>query len=127
MTDSWRERLRRVVPAIVSVMVFVAALEVLRTELDSQSLDRLKSDIRLIPSWRITAAFLLTFVNYLALTTYDLLAFAYIGRRLSRWRVVRTAFLAYAVAHSTGFALVSGLSVRYRFYRRWGVSVEELS
>ena len=43
--------------------------------------------------------------------------------RPSRVRLV----LAYAVANNVGFAMLSGASVRYRFYTRWGVTAEELS
>jgi len=35
--------------------------------------------------------------------------------------------VAYAVSNNVGFAMLSGASVRYRFYTRWGVSAEELS
>ena len=38
-----------------------------------------------------------------------------------------TSFLAYAIANTVGFAMLSGLSVRYRFYTRWGVTAEDLS
>ena len=37
------------------------------------------------------------------------------------------SFLAYAIANNVGFAMLSGASVRYRFYTRWGVTAEELS
>src|SRR6185369_5064866 len=42
-------------------------------------------------------------------------------------RIMLTAFLSYAVSNNVGFAMVSGASVRYRFYTRWGVTAEELS
>ena len=37
------------------------------------------------------------------------------------------SLLAYAIANNVGFAMLSGASVRYRFYTRWGVTPEELS
>ena len=37
------------------------------------------------------------------------------------------SFLAYAVANNVGFAALSGASVRYRFYTRWGLTAEDLS
>ena len=37
------------------------------------------------------------------------------------------SFLAYAISNNVGFAMLSGASVRYRFYTRWGVTAEELS
>src|SRR6185503_3407039 len=61
------------------------------------------------------------------LTAYDFLALIYINKRLPRWRVAVASFLAYAIANNVGFAMLSGASVRYRFYTRWGVTAEELS
>jgi uncharacterized membrane protein YbhN (UPF0104 family) len=61
------------------------------------------------------------------LTGYDFLAFAYIGKTLSAPRIVLASFLAYAIANNVGFAMVSGTSVRYRFYTRWGITADDLS
>ena len=51
----------------------------------------------------------------------------YVGRRPPWRRVVMTSFLAYAISNNVGFAMLSGASVRYRFYTRWGITAEELS
>ena len=80
-----------------------------------------------MPARRLAAAIALTALNYATLTGYDFLAFAYIGKTLSRWRVAVASFLAYAIANNVGFALLSGASVRYRFYTRWGITGDELS
>ena len=79
------------------------------------------------PLSRLLAALLLTALNYAALTGYDLLAFAYVGKTLPRARIVLASFLAYAISNNVGFAMLSGASVRYRFYTRWGVTTEDLS
>ena len=79
------------------------------------------------PPSRLGLAVGLTALNYAALTGYDLLAFAYIGKTLPRVRVALASFLAYAISNNVGFAMLSGASVRYRFYTRWGVTAEELS
>ena len=76
---------------------------------------------------RLAAALALTVLNYAVLTTYDLLAFVYIRKPLARARVALASFIANAVANNVGFAMLSGASVRYRFYTRWGVTAEELS
>ena len=47
--------------------------------------------------------------------SYDFLAFACIGNELSSIRsIVLASLLAYAIANTVGFAMVSGTSVRYR-------------
>jgi phosphatidylglycerol lysyltransferase len=121
------DRLRRAVPPLLGLILFAAALLVLRKELHAVTWHELTSDVLATPTAKILAALLLTALNYAALTGYDLLAFAYIGNPLSRWRVAGASSLAYAVANSVGFAMFSGAAVRYRFYTRWGVTAQELS
>jgi phosphatidylglycerol lysyltransferase len=79
------------------------------------------------PHPQLIAALLLTAVNYAALTGYDFLALASIGTRLPARQVALTSFVAYAVANNVGWAVLSGASVRYRFYSRWGVTAKDLA
>src|SRR4030095_2569414 len=102
------ERIRQFVPAVAGLVLFIVALEVLRIELRSVSWDQVRLEVSRLPQTRLVGAIALTVVNYLVLTGYDLLAFAYIGRTLPRLRIALTSLLAYAIAHSVGFALLSG-------------------
>jgi phosphatidylglycerol lysyltransferase len=136
--------IRRVLPAAVALVLFVAALEVLRRELHNVTWQSLSARALGTPPWLLASAFLLTALNYAVLTGYDFIALASIGRPpgfggtgppsrgfggtgLSRWNVAVTSFLAYAIANSVGFAMLSGASVRYRFYARWGITGQEFS
>ena len=119
--------LRRVLPAALALVLFIAALEVLRRELHSVTWHALSARALGTPPWLIAAAFLLTALNYLVLSGYDFIAVASIGRRLPPLRVAVTSFLAYAIANSVGFSMLSGASVRYRFYSRWGITGQQFS
>jgi len=121
------QRLRAALPALIGLVLFLAALEVLRTELRAVSWHGLTADLSHIAAWRLAVAVLLTALSYGVLTGYDFLAFAYLGRHLPWCRVAMTSFLAYAISNNVGFAMLSGASVRYRFYTRWGITAEELS
>jgi phosphatidylglycerol lysyltransferase len=116
-----------VLPAVVGLVLFLAALEILRIELRTVSWAGLMADVVRVPRDDLALAVGLTVLNYLVLTGYDLIAFVYIGKTLSRSRVMLTSFLSYAIANNVSFAMLSGASVRYRFYSRWGVTGEELS
>jgi len=120
-------RVGRAAPLLIALGLFVVALEVLRIELRTVTWRELSTDIWATPVTQLTAALVLTALNYIALTGYDLLAFAYVGNPLPRARVAAASLLAYAIANNVGFAMLSGASVRYRFYTRWGVTGEELS
>ena len=120
-------RLRHALPFVVGLALFMAALEVLRVELRAVSWHEITADVLRTPAVQLTAALVLTILNYATLTGYDLLAFAYIRKPLPRARIALASFLAYAIANNVGFGMLSGASVRYRFYTRWEVTAEELS
>ncbi len=121
------ERLRRALPSLVGLVLFIVALLVLRRELQTTSWHALVRDVLDTPLRSLGLSLLLTVANYAVLTGYDFLAFAYIRRQLAWTRIALASFLAYTIANSVGFAMVSGATVRYRFYTRWGVTAEELS
>ena len=122
------ERLRQAIPVAIGLVLFLVALEVLRVELRTVTWHELTADVLRTPPSRLGLALVLTALNYAALTGYDLLAFAYIGKTPSArdgspWR----RFWPTRSPTTSGFAMLSGASVRYRFYTRWGVTAEELS
>jgi phosphatidylglycerol lysyltransferase len=121
------ERARRTLPVLAGLVIFAAALEVIRTEVRALSWPELTADVVGLPRGQLALAIVLTALNYAVLTGYDQLAFAYIGKTLPRARIAWTSFLAYAIANNVGLMMLSGASVRYRFYTRWGVTTEDLS
>jgi phosphatidylglycerol lysyltransferase len=120
-------RLVQVLPAIIGLGLFLAALVVLRTELRAARWHELVTDVFATRPDALGLAVCLTLLNYAVMTGYDFLALAYVGKQLSWWRVAVASFLAYAIANTVGFALLSGASVRYRFYTRWGVTSDDLT
>jgi len=121
------ERLRQALPVLIGIVVFVVALELLRHELHALTWADLTTDIFRTSNTRLALAFLLTALNYVVLTGYDWLAVEYIGKRLPIARVMATSLVAYAISNSVGLGIVSGASVRYRFYSRWGITAADLS
>ena len=114
-------KLSAAIRALLSLVLLLAALFVLRREVDALSWPALNTAIGGIPGDRIWMAGLLTVLNFAVLTCFDQLAFVHIGRRPRVASVALTSFMAYAVSNAVGFALVSGAAVRYRFYSRWGL------
>ena len=121
------DRLRRALPALIGLLLFLLALEVLKNELRAVTWRELTNDVWHTPARGLALALLLTGFNYLVLTAYDFLALAYIGKTLPAHRIFATSFLAYAISNNIGFSVLSGASVRYRFYTRWGLTAADLS
>lgn len=121
------ERLRQIAAVAIGLVLFFVALDVLRVELRTVTLQELSADVVNMPRSHLALAIGLTALSYVVLTGYDQLAFAYIGKYLPRLRISLVSFLAYALSNNIGFAGLSGASVRYRFYTRWGLTADELS
>ena len=120
-------KLSAAIRALVSLVLLLAALFVLRHQVDALSWPALNAAVRRIPADRIWTAGLLTLLNFAVLTCFDQLAFRHIGRRPRLAPVALTSFIAYAVSNAVGFALVSGAAVRYRFYSRWGLTSGQIA
>ncbi|HET8656954.1 MAG TPA: bifunctional lysylphosphatidylglycerol flippase/synthetase MprF [Longimicrobiaceae bacterium] len=107
--------------------LFAAAVWVLHRELHQVRYRQVVQAFDALPPGRVAAAAVLTLLDYLVLTGYDQLAFAYVGRKVARTKVIVASFIGYAISNNVGFSILSGTSVRYRFYTRWGLSASELS
>jgi len=83
------------VTPLVAAAVLPIVLAALRFELRSIDPATLWAEIVAVPRDRLSSTAGLTALNYVALTGYDFVAFAYVGRRLARWRVMLTSFLSY--------------------------------
>ncbi len=113
--------------SILGLALFLVALVVLWHQLSEVTWRALLADVVATPPKALALALLLTSLSYLTLSGYDFVAMAYIRKSLPRAHVGWVSFLAYAVANNVGFAALSGASVRYRFYTRWGLTAEDLS
>jgi uncharacterized membrane protein YbhN (UPF0104 family) len=88
---------------------------------------KLWRELHEFPPSAIATAIGLTAVSHLALASYDYIGVRYIKRRIAYWRVALAAFTAYSISHSLGFPAVTGGTVRYRFYSRWGCGAVEVA
>lgn len=77
-------------------------------------------------SWlQILGGVFLTFVNYVILAGYDLIAVRYLKKQLSLGRVMIGAVVGYSISNLCGWIL-GGTAARYRLYSSWGFKVWEV-
>lgn len=119
--------LRRWAPALVGLVLLGAAGFVLQRELRDVSYREVRATLAALPAMSLWISLVVCAANYAVLTGFDMLAFHYVGRRVAPWKVAVASFTGYAISNSVGFAILSGTSVRYRFYSRWGLSATEIS
>jgi len=115
------------IAGLVALGVLVAAGWILREKLHDADLAQIWERLRQTPWSDIGLSLVCTAAAYLVLTIYDSTAFEYIKRPMRFTRVMYVSFVAYAFSHNIGVGAVSGGSVRYRFYSRWGVSTYDIA
>ena len=118
-------RLRSLAPWVV-VLLFGLALVALRHQLRAHPYSEISEQVHAIPSARLLAALVLTFLSYAALSGYDVLALRVIGNPLPFPRAMLAGSAAGAFSNSLAFANLSGSAVRYRFYSAWGMEAGDV-
>lgn len=114
--------LHRITPYI-GVVLFLAAILIVHHELEAHTIAEIISDLAQLPLPVILLGVLLTGINYLFLTGYDFLALRYLGKKTVPVKnVVLASLVSFSISNNTGQALISGSSMRYRFYSQWGLS-----
>ncbi len=120
-----RNKVIQTLGILLPLLLFYAALWVLRREVRASHYQDILQYLKQIPYRSFLLAFLFSMGSYLALTFYDFLGLKHIRKKLSYARTALTSFIAYSFSHNIGASLLTGGSVRYRLYSAWGLSVGE--
>ncbi len=115
-------KLLRIAVALSSVAVFGLALWVLRHALRDYELNDISLFMHHVPLPVVLLACAASLASYGVLTGFDSLAMQYVGSKLPYHRVALASFISQAISHSTGFAALTGTSIRYRLYSTVGIS-----
>jgi phosphatidylglycerol lysyltransferase len=122
-----RSRVWRWVSPAIALALFVAGLAVIQEDLRRIRYTTIRETLHDLPAGALGWAIAFTLLNYAVLCLYDVLAFRYIGKEQRPWKVAVASFTGYAISNSVGWAVISGTSVRYRFYSRWGLTAGDIS
>ncbi|MCM5569216.1 bifunctional lysylphosphatidylglycerol flippase/synthetase MprF [Burkholderiaceae bacterium FT117] len=120
---SWRIWLA----AAASLVLLGLALSVLHAELARVHLADVRAAFGRLGAGNFFLALAATAGSYLALTGYDVLALRYLGHALPYRRVAAASFVATAVGHNLGLAMLSAGAVRLRLYTAWGLSAADVA
>jgi len=113
--------LHRTAP-FIGVILFLAALFVVHGELESHTIAEITAALEQLPVPVILWAIFLTVISYLILTGYDFLALRYLDITVKPENVIMASLISFSISNNTGQALISGSSMRYRFYSLWGLT-----
>jgi uncharacterized membrane protein YbhN (UPF0104 family) len=113
---------RRMGP-LLGLILFSVALWVLHRELNTYHPRDIVQYLKNLPAHQLLTALILTFLSYLVMTGYDILAIKYIQYPLEYTKIALASFIGYAFSNNIGLSMFAGASVRYRLYSGWGLSI----
>jgi phosphatidylglycerol lysyltransferase len=117
----------RWVGPVMALLVFAGVAYVLHREMAHLHIRAVWAHLHEIPRTHVIAALCFTALSYWLLSTYEVLALRYLGRKLAYGRIVFTSFIAYSFGHTLGFAAFTGAAIRFRLYATAGVTAIEVA
>ena len=114
-------KLKKLVPWI-SVVLFVLAAALVDHQISNYGWESVWNDLVKTPRVTLEEMFFMSIFGYVTLSLCEWIAIKYTGEKLSYPRILLGSFLSNAISHNVGSSLISGGTIRYRFYTEWGLS-----
>lgn len=119
--------LKRLFGNVVLVLALCLAGYLLYRVFRQYSFSEIIQSLRSIPISRFCLALVFAAASYVCLTLFDFLAIRSLGKRLAYRKVALASFVSLSLGHNIGFAGLSSGAFRYRYYTRWGLSLEDVA
>lgn len=121
-----REKISHIAWPLIGLGVAAFCIWLLVRELQSISLDDVMASLGRVPPLHWLGAFMGAIVAYGALAAYDRISLLHLGHKLPWPFITITSFVAYALSHNIGAAVLSGAVIRYRAYSTRGLTAAEV-
>lgn len=122
-----RDRLTRWLYPMLGFCLLAFSLYILNRELARYNVQDILHSLALISDRQLVWAIGFTILGCLVISSYDLIAFHWLKYPLNIQQILLTTFITYAVSNTTGFTLLIGGGIRYRFYSCCGVPAKYIT
>ncbi|MGB9927078.1 MAG: bifunctional lysylphosphatidylglycerol flippase/synthetase MprF [Methanosarcina sp.] len=119
-------KIKSLITYFLPIAIFSVALWTLDKQLHHLHSSYIIKHISSVPPTHIGIAFILTLLSYAALTGYDFLSARNINLSLPYKRIAGISFISTSISYSVGFNFLTGSSLRYRLYSRYGLSLLQI-
>ena len=114
------QRIVHWIPALATLAaIYMVGREIAQYQLTWSSARQILSDFT---GAQLLLALACSGLGYLCLGAYDLLAVRALNYPIAWRQALYVGFLSYAVSNNAGQAMLSGGSIRFRFYSEWGLN-----
>ena len=126
-TGKLKNKITSWLPPAIGIVFFVLAAVVLHNELKQFHYHEIIASLEQVHIGRIFAALFFTLMSYLALTLNEALLFKHFKHPLPYRKTALVSFVSTTISHNIGYSVVTGGSLRYRFYSTMDVSTTDIS
>ncbi|NWD85316.1 UPF0104 family protein, partial [Pseudomonas sp. K5002] len=118
---------RQPIGLAVTLLLFAIALIACRHLLLELDLYALHDSILEVPKPALLGAFGAAVAGFIILLGYEFSGARYAGVKLPAKTLAYGGFTAFAIGNAIGLSMLSGGSVRYRLYARYGIGASEVA
>jgi phosphatidylglycerol lysyltransferase len=112
--------------AVLSICALILVTIALEKSFHGLTWAHLRADIHALSWSQLTASAAAMLASYALLTIFDWQGLRAVGRKVSRMRMVATAFIANALGHTLGFAYLTGGAIRLKGYTDSGLTAADV-
>lgn len=117
----------RRVRAFISLAIFTISLFLLYNLEQQYQLNDIIGEIKTLSSFQLLLASFLTVASYMLLSLYDYIAVRNVDATISYRKILPISFLGFTFSNTIGFSLLTGTSIRYKFYSELGLSGNQIT
>ncbi len=122
-----KHKLSVIIPPLIGMVFFGTAVFVLHNELKQFHYNQIIGYIGEVRMWKILLALLFSMLSYFALTINESLLFKHFKHPLPYHKTALASFVSTTISHNIGYSIITGGSLRFRFYTVMDVSTMEIS
>ncbi|MES2676402.1 MAG: bifunctional lysylphosphatidylglycerol flippase/synthetase MprF [Pseudomonadota bacterium] len=113
--------LKKLTP-LISLTLFLLAAYAVHHQVENYGWNNVTQYLIASPGETLLQMLIMGIFGYVTLSVCERIAINYSGEKLDYKYILFGSFLSNAISHSVGSSLISGGSIRYRFYSHWGLS-----
>ncbi len=111
---------------LLPIVIFALALVTLDKQLHHMHLAEIHNVFSHISSEDIFLVLVFTFLSYIILSCYDILAVHYTNHWIPIDKIVKSSFISTSISYNIGFNFLTSGSLRYRLYSLYGLTLLEI-
>ena len=111
---------------LISFVFFIAALFLIKKEVELVGVKKLVEIVQSTPFLLILTSLIITGINFVILSGYDLVGLSYIQKKLPYKKVLPMSSISFAISNLTGHIYASGGAIRYLFLKPLGFTKKEI-